>query len=282
MTVFASTLPFICASTLTSAMPEAKLIRAPWPASTPRSRRRRRIIWSVLLLVAAFAGLVAHYNVDKTLTDEDRHYIRLLLPGLVEGSAANQSYEYQVALVARAQKALLTHSPVVLQRGIPEGQLREPKQFYLSRRGLCYDRSRVLEKIFTYVGLQSRHVSMFAREEGVNPLITVLFHHVSSHAVSEVRTAKGWMLVDSIAPWLGLDESNNPVSVREMVNRHDEHLTLHWLQPVRAEDDAFYSKPCLYVYGLYSRHGRFYPPYTSYIPDYRVQGLFYNFEWLRN
>jgi hypothetical protein len=245
------------------------------PAPANKRRNKRRMLWSTLLFLAAFSGLVAHYNVDKTLTDEDRYYIRLLLPGVEEGIAAHLPYEGQIELLQRSQQAIAAR--VSTFEPIPEGQPREPKQLYLGRKGQCYDRSRGLEKIFTYLGLPSRHVSLFMREPGVKGIVSVLFHHIPSHAISEVLTAKGWMLVDSNDPWLGLDELHNPISVHQMVSSYETKRPLHWLTPKMGAPNSFYGGSCIYIYGLYSRHGRFFPPYTSYIPDYRVRGLLYNF-----
>ena len=278
---FVPVFSFISNSALTTASSVPQQIQH---STTPKPKKKRtlgrRVLWSVVLFMAAFSGLVAHYNVDKTITDEDRYYIQLLLPGIKEGSAQHMTYEEQVVQIQNIQRSILAHSPKM--EGIPEGQPREPKQLYLGHKGLCYDRSRVLEKMCIYLGLQTRHVSLFLREPGVNPLKTLFLHHVPSHAISEVHTAKGWMLVDSNDPWLGLDEQKNPISVRQMMDEYDDKHPVRWLTPVMGAPTSFYSMPCLYVYGLYSRHGRFYPPYTSYIPDYRVGGLLYNFEWLRN
>ena len=221
-----------------------------------------------------------YFNVDRTLTTDDYHYIQLLLPGVPVGSGRLLPYIRQLALVQRCQAAVRTRAPSFV--GLPEGQLREPKQLYLKRQGMCYDRSRVLEKMFLYLGMATRHVALFKREPGVNALRTLLLHHVSSHAISEVLTARGWMIVDSNSPWLGLDQQHNPVSVHQLALRNSRAHPLAWLSPLPAVDIAFYGpRDCIYVYGLYSRHGRFFPPYTSFIPDYRLRGLLYNFKWLR-
>ena len=259
--------------------PASSNTREPSNTRELRNPRGKRLLYAALLLLTVFSGLVWHYNVDKTLTKEDCQYIQLLLPGMAKGSAIQLDYQGQVELVQRVQRAIIAASPKM--EGIPEGEPREPKQLYLGRKGLCYDRSRVIEKTCIYLGFETRHVSLFAREQGVYPLITLLFHHVPSHAISEILTKKGWMLVDSNAPWLGLDSEHNPVSACQMAAASDVNRPVKWFLPEEKAYDGFYKTPCIYVYGLYSRHGRFYPPYTPYVPDYRLRGLLYNLERIR-
>ena len=236
----------------------------------------RRWWWFFGLVFIALVAFVSYFNVDRTLTNEDRYYIRLYLPGLPEDIARNSSYESQIKLIQRAQQAVFLRTPGWI--GIPEGMGREPKQLYLSRSGMCYDRSRVLEKIFTYMGFTIRHVAMFERQPYQHAFSTILFQHIPSHAISEVLTKKGWLMVDSNDLWISLDSNRKPVSMPQMqaLYRHGEKI--QWKASVLPHDEAFYNKRCIALYGLYSRHGCFYPPYVKGIPDFRVRDLFYNFE----
>jgi len=232
--------------------------------------------WFFILFFIASAALINHFNVDRTLTNEDRYYIKLYLPNVPEGIASGLSYEDQIKLVQQAQEAV--HSRTIGWQGIPEGQPREPKQLYLGRSGMCYDRSRVLEKIFTYLGFSSRHLAMFERQPYQHAYSTILFHHVPSHAISEVLTKKGWLMVDSNDLWLSLDSNQRPVSMPQMQIRYRRNEKINWASMVLKHDEMFYNARCIALYGLYSRHGRFYPPYVSGIPDFRLRGLLFNFE----
>jgi len=254
-------------------LPRQLIIPAP-RAQTAR-KPDRGIKQPALLLLVLLAGvtILSYFNVDRALTAEDRYYIRLYLPNVAPNVAASLTYNEQVALIERAQLAVFTRTTGWL--GIAEGQPREPKELFLSRSGMCYDRSRVLEKIFTYLGFTSRHLSMFTREEGTPALITILFHHVPSHAVSEVLTKKGWLMVDSNTLWVSLDAKNAPVSVPELQNRAS---FIKWHSPIITKDPQVYSGQFIFVYGLYSRHGLFYAPYIPGIPDYNIRNLFYNVE----
>jgi hypothetical protein len=232
--------------------------------------------WIGVTVLLALLSFISYCNVDRTLTDEDRQYIRLYLPGVPEGIAPKLSFEEQIKLIEKAQLAV--HERTTGWIAIPEGQPREPKQLYLGRSGMCYDRSRVLEKIFTYLGFSNRHLAMFKREANVHSYETILFHHASSHAISEVLTKKGWLMVDSNSLWISLNDDYQPVSMPQLQHYYRQEQEIHWAKPTNAEFNEFYNSRCIALYGLYSRHGRFYPPYISGIPDYRLRGLLYNFE----
>jgi hypothetical protein len=243
----------------------------------PQWPRWTKMLAGFVFLLGTLVGLINYYNVDKTVTAEDRKYIQLYLPGVVEGSGANMSYEDQIRIIQRVQQVLNERTRGWM--GIPEGQPREPKQLYLEQTGMCYDRSRVLEKMFLYLGFETRHLALFTREPYVHSYTTVLFHHVPSHAISEIKTKHGWLMVDSNDIWLSLDLNNEPVSMHQLQERYLRgQIPIEWKMPVIWRDQRFYNDRCIAVYGLYSRHGRFYPPYTSHIPDYRIRGLLYNFE----
>jgi hypothetical protein len=241
-------------------------VRQPW--------KQKR--WIGVTLLLALLSFISYCNVDRTLTDEDRQYIRLYLPGTPEGIASKLSFEEQIKLIEKAQSAV--HDRTTGWTPIPEGQPREPKQLYLRRSGLCYDRSRVLEKIFTYLGFTNRHLAMFEREANIHSYETILFHHTPSHAISEVLTKKGWLMVDSNSLWISLNDDYQPVSMPQLQHYYRQEQEIHWAKPTDAQFNHFYNSRCIALYGLYSRHGRFYPPYISGIPDYRLRGLLYNFE----
>lgn len=242
------------------------------PADRKPVRERKKTCWLLLVLLTGIT-LLSYFNVDRSLTAEDRYYIRLYLPDVAPNVAASLNYDEQVALIERAQRAVFERTTG--WQGIAEGQPREPKQLFLNRNGMCYDRSRVLEKVFSYLGFTSRHLSMFTREKGTPALVTILFHHVPSHAVSEVLTKKGWLMVDSNTLWVSLDAKNDPVSVPEIQHRAS---IIRWHSPIITKDPQVYSGQFIFVYGLYSRHGLFYAPYIPGIPDYNIRNLLYNAE----
>ena len=68
------------------------------------------------------------------------------------------------------------------------------------------------------------------------------------------------MLVDSVQPWIVLPPNEHVVNL----DNWNAYKNAIW------QYDMPY--PLLYqdfikIYGLYSRHGQYYPPFTPYIPD---------------
>ena len=248
---------------------------------SPADTRRRRPRWAragiaLTLFFTLVVAFLNYYNISKLLTAEDKHYIRLYLPDLAEGCATKMTYAAQIQLIRHVQ--MVVGARTKGWQGLPEGAPREPRQLYTERTGMCYDRSRTLEKIYLYLGFETRHLSLFAREANVHSYTTVLLHHVPSHAISEVHTKHGWLMVDSNDLWIALAPDGEPVSMHKMQQTLLAEQPLKWLIPTPDSDDNFYNNRCIPIYGLYSRHGRFYPPYTSGIPDFRLRGLLYNFD----
>lgn len=275
-----STVQYPLVARLTSALP---LLTAPtaFPARVAPTPRPRKPRWPKLLLLSlvfltAFIGLINVYNVDKTVTAEDRHYIQLYMPGYAQGCAPKLTYAEQIKVISLAQQRVGERTKGWAP--IPENYPREPKQLYEGQTGQCFDRSRVLEKIYLYLGFETRHLSLFVREPMMHSWQTVLFRHVQSHAISEVLTKKGWLMVDSNDLWLSLDKKMQPISMHQLQAIYLQDKQPDWLTTVPDGDGLFYNNRCIPIYGLYSRHGRFYPPYTSGIPDYRLRGLLYNLE----
>ena len=136
----------------------------------------------------------------------------------------------------------------------------------------CAERSRLIEKILIYNDFKIRHVAIYSTAETNSSIKSLLTPQTNSHSVTEVLTKQGWMIVGSNYPWLGLDSDNNPVSIKQLKETIDNSSDIQWMQP---PGETIFEKPFAYVYGLYSRHGRFYPPY-NFIPDINYHEFFQN------
>lgn len=233
---------------------------------------RKGVAAFVLVVGAAVALLWAH-DVSTAVTPEDERYAAMILTQAGYDPAQLRShgvadFEAQIRTVVAVQDAVLAAAPV--NRGIALGDEREPKDLFEEKAGLCYDRSRVIEKILSWLGFEARHVAVYstAEETAVEALLTP---QVPSHAVTEVRTEKGWMLIDSNARWIGLDASRDAVSLDDI---QSDGLR-SWAPESRAPIDTIFTRPFIRVRGLYSRHGRFYPPFTPF-PDYNLRELVSN------
>ncbi|TYZ06766.1 hypothetical protein FY528_17035 [Hymenobacter lutimineralis] len=219
--------------------------------------------------------MLRFYNVEKKVTQEDQRYISFLLKDTPATRADAMSYEQQLVFLHAAQLSILSHSTTGIP--IPYNQAREPKNLFLLNSGICYDRSRVLEKIFMNAGFTTRHVALYAQDPGASALEKIPLLEVASHATTEVLTKRGWLVVDSNNPWLALDGQRQPYSLASMNAVFEQNRQIRWQHPPAAGYEIFYSRPSTFIYGLYSRHGRFYPPYTPGIPDYNLRELLYNF-----
>jgi hypothetical protein len=187
------------------------------------------------------------HRVPRHITAEDKVYLELFLQEVPAAEAT--TYEAQLAQLSAIQQAILRHAPP--GEGIPEGRRREPRDLWEHGQGACYDISRTLEKALRYRGYRVRHAALFEK---------LLKPGSRSHAATEVRTMRGWLVVENTAPWLALDAGGKPWSFRQP-------FPASWQSPPPAAVMEFYTRKHTVVYGLYSRHGRFYPPYSP-IPDF--------------
>lgn len=225
---------------------------------------------SLLLVVVALATLplVAALNhVSDELTEEDRFYLSTMLheagrADITVDAASSASFARQIEIIQALQEVTFLASPTTAS--IPLFQPREPKDIYLSRKGLCYDRSRVIEKLAQYAGFQVQHVSIYEATESLPGIVAWLIPRRKSHAVSSIRTTRGWMVVDSTSRWIALTQDGRPMSISDIKRLSPSDQV--WSARVPDQPNELLTRPFVYVIGLYSRHGLFYPPYLPF-PD---------------
>ncbi len=131
----------------------------------------------------------------------------------------------------------------------------------------------MIEKILRHFGFETRHVSIYSKEESDWAIVSILTPGVSSHAVTEVLTKKGRLLVDSNAPWISVDTDRQPIPVDTIQSISEDKRSINW---PKKPPSKLYLNPFTFVYGLYSRHGKFYPPY-NFIPDINYREFIQNF-----
>ena len=220
-----------------------------------RTLRNPLIALGCLMLFATWQ------NVPKTVTDQDRIFIRKILD-----ATGNQGLEYmtrddfdeEISVIRAVQHAILDISPAT--SAISKGISREPRDLYLARGGICADRARSIEKMLNYLGYQTRYAALFIRA-GESSLATLLKPGVPAHAVVEAWTRRGWMVVDTTSRWLSLRADGQPMSL-ELIDRVG---TIDW-SPLVGKPDPLLLRDFVFIYGLYSRHGYFYRPMTPF-PD---------------
>lgn len=244
-------------------------------AAEPRSRARiwKTAVAAVLVLVV---GLSFAAHVDTQVTAEDIEFGQRMLDeagyhgGFAEGAASGADFDTQVRLIRAVQDAVIKAAPK--EAGIALGKPREPKDLFAARLGLCFDRSRSIEKILSWLGFEVRHVAVYATTT-TSVVGALLTPQAASHAVSEARTTKGWIVIDSNRRWIGLTPEKMPVSVAGLAERQAQRVW--WADDMTETPSNTLTKPFVAIIGLYSRHGYFYPPYTP-VPDVNVRQLLDN------
>jgi hypothetical protein len=86
-----------------------------------------------------------------------------------------------------------------------------------------------------------------------------------SHALTEVKTSRGWMLVDPLSQWMGLTVDGRVISA-DMLERDSRLFKSGWDRRIKDPPNSILSHEFVDVVGLYSRHGDFYWPYEP-VPD---------------
>lgn len=207
----------------------------------------KRWIATLVTLLAVVIAVV--HNVPTDLTPEDETALRAMIGDLRPPT----SYVEEISDIRKVQDAILDIAPVQLK--IPLNARREPSDLLRLHHGFCYDRSRSIEKALRLLGFETRHIALYSTE-GRSALSVLTSANADSHSITEVRTSRGWLVVDSNDRWISLTRDGRPVPIESIPDFLSEWDSIN----------RIYTKRFTYVYGLYSRHGRFYPPMNP-IPD---------------
>lgn len=216
------------------------------------------------VFVSGFTFLY-YTNVPTHINSIDAKYIQQTLGSKIVKTSL-KSFDDEVKLIKSIQMYVLEN--IDGSHGIPQNGAREPEDLFKLGYGLCYDKSRTIEKALTIYGFEVRHASVYQIQHD-SVFATLIQGQVPSHAVTEVLTSKGWLVVDPNIPWIGLDQEGNPLSLRDI----KEKLNKGEVDP---DQNPIFHKPFTYLYGVYSRHGKFYPPYIGF-PNLNWPQVFYNF-----
>lgn len=247
----------------------------------PKNRFLRVI--SVVAIVTSILSLsiLYTYNVNKNITEEDLIYIDKILAEADTdiknlGEANTLSFAEQIADIRTVQKSAFITAPKVSL--IPKNTPREPKDLYNTNAAYCGDRARYIEKALRHLGYETRYASLYLNRDDQNFLSTMLtktsFDRADSHALVEVKTRKGWMIVDTRKHWISLTDAQQVVSLDDLKDTPLSAFT--WDTNNKEESWPLLDKNYYILYGLYSRHGQFYAPYTKFIPDINWPGFIKN------
>jgi len=228
---------------------------------------KTKIIWlfgcswvrKITILSLCTILILSFNNVSKELTDEDIKS----LGSLALHYKKEKSFKHQIETIKRVQSSVFSMVEFS-EEGVPIGAERRVSVIINAGKGLCYDRSWLIEKILNANGFRTRHVFVL---ENLNDsfLLSITSLNARSHAVTEVETVKGWLIVDSIDNWISLDDSENPVDFSELSKK------IKTIERV----PKFLKTPNFYIYGLYSRSGMMFRPFLP-VPDINIFEIFYN------
>jgi hypothetical protein len=194
-------------------------------------------------------------NVPTDVTKSDVFVFSSILN--IKKPDAPLTYEQELALIQTVQKLVLKEAPV--GKPIPEYADREPKDLLKNKSGLCYDRSRTYDKLYSWIGFEVRHIYILYPEHPETkdrlPFWRAFFTSGTvSHAVTEIKTSRGWLLVDSNSAWIGVTREGEPVSADHLHARAKEFATI----------PNYFDRDYWAIRGLYSRRGQFYRPFIPY------------------
>ncbi|SFU32194.1 transglutaminase domain-containing protein [Halomonas korlensis] len=228
-------------------------------------KMKKKLVGIFIILPLLLFSYLYLTQVDNGLTREDEQAIGQTLGTFLEGTNdENLTFQQEVDFIRKVQVTVLDKVPV--NSGIPHGMPREPSDLLALGKGLCFDRSRFIEKALRQHGFETRHIAIYSTSETGSAIKSLLTPQVRSHAVTEVLTSLGWMVVDSNEPWLSLDKGYQPVSIDQLSGLGSSGMVERFMS---LPETSIYAHGFTFVYGLYSRHGMFYPPYDR-VPDINV------------
>ena len=184
------------------------------------------------------------------LTAEDKAiFARLVFPAPARGL----SYAEHIDIIRLVQSFVTDRFPNTV--GVPEYQPREPEDLLAAGGGWCFDRARFIEKLLKFHGFEARHVfAIFLNRGGLvrdDGLWRALVRRGSdSHALIEVRTSRGWTVVESNDKWISPSPRGEPVGMNDLKRYSREDFAA----------PSWFDRPFVWLIVLYSGGGQFSPP----------------------
>ena len=224
--------------------------------------KKKVLLSGISLLVLALAFMILFAGVDKSVTSQDRLAIAKL--DVDDQCGDIPDFLSQLGCVKAIQASLARLFPEIKCSEV--GLDVEPMSFLKRGYGCCFERSRFIEKALHHYGLETRHVAMHTVKL---PVVGYLMA-ASSHQSSEVKTEKGWLYVDSNNPFVLMTKGGEPLSLAA-----SREVALGNLVQKPVPEEFFNKRPTI-VYGMHSRHGKFYAPRLPF-PDINWEEFMYNF-----
>ncbi|MEI8103006.1 MAG: transglutaminase domain-containing protein [Chlorobium sp.] len=210
------------------------------------------VVLGMFVLFAAYTNVSTAYHDSSVAVFENILHLDLL--------RNPKNFTEEILAIRTLQAKTFAIAPP--GEGIPDYEAREPADFIGRREGLCFDRSRTTDKALRYLGFPSRHVYLLFREKERGFWSSLIHYRHPSHAITEVKTSKGWMFVDSNTNWIALTRDRQVVNADDVWKRAAEFDII----------PSYLTHPWWAIRGMYSRKGQLYPPYILF-PDFNWYDL---------
>lgn len=146
-----------------------------------------------------------------------------------------------------------------------------------------------MEKILSLYNFSFRHLYVYFGKGSPNPTALDFFKKgLSSHALVEVQTSKGWLTIGTNSNWIGVDKNEKLLTIAD-IRRESIASSLNLKKSGTIGIVPFWKSgnDFRFVYGIYSRHGDFFShsnistsslePGFHLLPDYNIKMFLYNF-----
>jgi hypothetical protein len=224
---------------------------------------KRRGFFILLGLFLICYLLLAGFSSYPTVTERDRFYLSAFYKKWgIEPNADSIHLDLNNELrFIRSIQGFVFSSLIGNNYPIPKDSVGSVEYYYKKGQGACYDRAILMEKILAEEGFKTRHIyAYFRRDSSTTHTLDLVKKRLFSHALLEVKTKNGWLVVDTGKQWMGLDEAGSIMSMEEAraqlkkTNRSSakEFGLLSQLTSIPGN--------LKFVYGLYSRNGHFLKP----------------------
>ena len=243
--------------------------------SKKRLSKKLSITSSIVVGITLF---IICLNGSPTVSKQDALFINSFLTSWSMQANAQEihsSMNREVEFISRVQDSIVSQ---IAHEVVSKKEFGNVRFYFENKKGQCFDRSILLEKILKHFGFKVRHAFIFFTEgSGFNQTRDFFSKGTQSHALTEVKTKEGWMAVGTNADWIGYTTSGAVLTLKDLRHRLKSKLPIDLCGSIVKGEEFWKAKNSefRYVYGLYSRHGRFMKPYT-FIPDFNLRMLFYN------
>lgn len=135
----------------------------------------------------------------------------------------------------------------------------------------CYIMAYIFEKVLESKGFKTRHIFLTLNEKKM-PKPLLLFMKLNSHALLEVKTKRGWLIVDPYQNWQGVTNKSEVINIQQLKQNGVKYYK--WKKEIHAGIlNLFFQNNFEFFYGLYSRKGGIIPSKISTLPVINAEDL---------